>query len=88
MQANVEQGERLGCVDVGSEFAAALVATELARPHLECNCEIKLYKCERGNYHMQLIALTNVGAGDSQPILTLTTGQLFSLMAQRIGMLV
>ena len=65
-----EQGESLGCVDVGSEFAAALVATELAHPHLECNCKIKLYKCDCGNHHMQLIALTEVGAGD---ILTANT---------------
>ena len=70
IQANVEQGESLGCVDVGSEFAAALVATELAHPHLECNCKIKLYKCDCGNHHMQLIALTKVGAGD---ILTANT---------------
>ena len=70
MRKDVAQGDPIGSVDLGSEFAAALVATELIHPHLECNCEIKIYKCDCGNYHMRLIALTNVGAGE---ILTANT---------------
>ena len=38
MKNDVVQGETLGCVDLGSEFAAAFAATELTHSHLECNC--------------------------------------------------
>ena len=58
------QGDTIGNVDINSEFAAALVATELMHPHLECNCKIHVYKCSCGSYHMCLSALTTVGSGD------------------------
>ena len=58
------QGDTIGNVDINSEFAAALVATELIHPHLECNCKIQVYKCSCGSYHVSLIALAAVGRGD------------------------
>ena len=64
VQQAVEQGDAIGSVEVSREFAAALVATELMHPHLECNCEIRVYKCSCGNYHMRLVALTKVGPGE------------------------
>ena len=64
VQQEVEQGDTIGSVDVSGEFAAALVATELMHPHLECNCELRVYKCCCGNYHMRLIALATVGSGE------------------------
>ena len=63
-RTEVMQGDTIGNVDINSEFAAALVATELMRPHLECNCKIQVYKCSCGSYHMGLSALTTVGSGD------------------------
>ena len=63
-RADVIQGDTIGNVDINSEFAAALVATELIHPHLECNCKIQVYKCSCGSYHMSLIALAVVGQGD------------------------
>ena len=63
-RTKVMQGDTIGNVDINSEFAAALVATELMHPHLECNCKIQVYKCSCGSYHMGLSALTTVGSGD------------------------
>ena len=58
------QGDTIGNVDINTEFAAALVATELIHPHLECNCKIQVYKCSCGSYHMSLSALATVVSGD------------------------
>ena len=63
IRTEVAQGDTIGNVDINSEFAAALVATELIHPHLECNCAIQVYKCS-GSYHMRLSALTTVGSGE------------------------
>ena len=60
----VDQGDALASVDINSDFAAALVATELTHPHMECNCEIVVYKCCCGNFHMRLSAISNVGPGE------------------------
>ena len=82
VQQAAEQGDTLASVDVSSEFAAALVATELMHPHLECNCEICVYKCSCGNFHMRLVALSTVGPGE---ILTANTNTANSAIVQFDG---
>ena len=64
IRTEVAQGEIIGNVDINSDFAAALVATELIHPHLERNCKLQVYKCSCGSYHMRLSALTTVGIGE------------------------
>ncbi len=50
-------------MDINSDFAAALVATEVTRPHFACNCEIVAYRCDSGNFHMRIDAISRVGPG-------------------------
>ena len=82
VQEAVEQGDAFASVDINSEFAAALVVTELMHPHLECNCEIGVYKCCCGNFHMRLVAISNVGRGE---ILTANTNTANTAIVQFDG---
>ena len=78
----VGQGDALASVDINSEFTAALVATELTHPHIECNCEIVVYKCCCGNFHVRLIAISEVGPGE---ILTANTSTANTAIVQFDG---
>ena len=69
-------------MDINSDFAAALVSTELTHPHFECNCEIVVYKCSCGNFHMRIAAISSVGPGE---ILTANTNTANTTIVQFDG---
>ena len=53
----LKTGDTIARISINSEFAAALVATELTHPHLERNSRLQVYKCDCGNYHLQIVAI-------------------------------
>ena len=78
----LEQGDTIAKVDINSDFAAPLVATEATHPHLECNCKIVVYKCDCGNFHTRMDALSRVGPGE---ILTANTDTANTTIVQFDG---
>ena len=82
MTNTVETGDTIACIDISIDFAAALVATEVTHPYFECNCQICVYRCGCGSFHMCITASSSVSKGE---ILTANTNTANTAIVQFDG---